>query len=399
MEDEYIAELQNELLSNIRRCRICNFCLPSCPLLLSSQGPGLQGPAGIMQSIYYSIVWGLTSSDRDIEDLKKIVYSCTTCHQCATLCRALSTGVPTTEVIETGRKLLVEKMIGPMNEHIGVLESLEQNGNPYGEPASGRIDWLYTLEKDERGHCKVLEDSEKTEVLIFVGCTASYDPQTQEIAKALVKIFEKLDMPYGILKNERCCASPAKRIGEEGLFQEMAAENTELFLATGAKLIVTISPHCFNTFINEYPEQLRSIRILHYTQFLAEKMEEGLLKPAKKMRTTTTYHDPCYLGRKNAVYDEPRRVIEIVAEEPIKEMRKSRENGLCCGGGGGRMWVDFGEEKKVSELRLEEALSTGASIIATACPWCQIQLEDAVKSLKKNGAKIVSIAQLVADSL
>lgn len=397
-EAAFVKELEAEILDTVRRCRSCMNCYTVCPLVESTRGFQTQGPHGIIRSIYYAIRWGEMSNESS-EAIRDIVYLCSTCRSCEIKCKASAAGLPLVDIIEEGRKLLVEKMIGPLPDHIKVLESIEREGNPYEEPASARLGWLDTLR--ERGlHPKILPDDGTSEILLFPGCTASYNESIQETARALVSTLEAAGIDWGVLKDDRCCASPARRIGEEGLFQEISEKNLKTFKSCGVKHIVTISPHCYNTFVSEYPEDMAGIKVQHYTQFLADLLNDGKLKLEKEIKKTVTYHDPCYLGKRNEIYEEPRSVLQAVPGLSLVEMKRNRQDSLCCGGGGGRMWAEVEEIHRLGEIRLAEAEAAGADLIATACPWCHIQLEDAIKVKgMADSMQVKDIAEIVAESI
>ena len=396
-EDQFVDELKEMIVDIARRCRNCNYCYSVCPLFESTRGFQVQGPSGILQAIRYGIRWGeLEGEEKEI--LRDILYACTTCYSCVLKCKSSGPGVPLLDGIEGGRKLLVELMIGPMPEQIKVLESLEQNGNPYDEPPSKRLDWLRDLENERSLRYKLL--GEGAEVLLYVGCTPSYNEGIKDVARAVVKLLEEVGADYGILKEERCCGSPARRMGEEGLFEDLSTENLEAFEQSGVRKIITISPHCYNTFVNEYPEAMKGFEIQHYTEFFADAIERGSLVPKLRIEKKVTYHDPCYLGKRNGVYDAPRKILMSIPGVQLVEMKRNRDNSLCCGGGGGRMWIEVEEVKRLSESRVEEAMAVGAEVIATACPWCHIQLEDAVKTTGNEGKiEVKEVAELLASSL
>jgi len=189
-------------------------------------------------------------------------------------------------------------------------------------------------------------------------------------------------------------------MGEEGLFEDLSTENLEAFKQSGVRKIITISPHCYNTFVNEYPEAIKGFEIQHYTEFFADAIERGSLVPKLRIEKRVTYHDPCYLGKRNGVYDAPRKILMSIPGVQLVEMKRNRDNSLCCGGGGGRMWIEVEEVKRLSESRVEEAMAVGAEVIATACPWCHIQLEDAVKTTGNEGKiEVKEVAELLASSL
>jgi Fe-S oxidoreductase len=304
------------------------------------------------------------------------------------------------EIIEQGRKLLLEMMIGPVAGHKKVLESLIKYGNPYEKPATKRLDWLKELEKDKRLTYKKIPGDAQTDTLLFVGCTASFEDNIQKVARSMVLLLERAKARYGILDEETCCGSPSRRIGDEGLFGELSETVTRVINEAGLSHIVTISPHCYNTFKHEYPEPFRKLNIQHYTEYLSEMIETGKLSPQKKIKKTITFHDPCYLGKRNGVYDAPRKILSAIPGIKLVEMESNKGNSLCCGGGGGRMWIEVDEVRRMSHIRLEEALNTSAEIIATACPWCNIQLEDAIRTSDNEGKiEVKDISELLLSSL
>jgi Fe-S oxidoreductase len=397
-EDQYAHELEDKIVDIVRRCRNCNYCSMVCPLFESTRGFQVQSPSGILQALSYAIKLGEVDGGMQT-DLRDIVYACTTCGSCVLKCKSSGPGVPLVDAIEAGRELLVERMVGPMPEQIEALESLEQEGNPYGEPASTRLNWLREFEKKQKLTYKSIP-AQKAEILLYVGCTPSYNERISETAIAVMKLLEAMGADYGILRDEQCCGCTAKRMGEEGLFEELSNKNFEAFRDSGVQRIITISPHCYNTFVNEYQEDMKEITIQHYTQFFAEALAQKSLIPKHKIKNTVTYHDPCYLGKKNQVYEPPRQILNSITEKSPVEMARHHDDSLCCGGGGGRMWFEPEETERLSETRINQALAVGANIIATACPWCHIQLEDAVKTSGNEGkVEVIDVAELLAEAV
>jgi Fe-S oxidoreductase len=239
-----------------------------------------------------------------------------------------------------------------------------------------------------------------TETLLYVGCAPSYDPRVQNVSTALVKIFQKADLDFGILgKKESCCGNEIRRMGEQALFKKLAKDNTNLFKKSGIKKIITISPHCFNAFKNEYPDF--TLPVQHYTQVIADLIEMGKLKMSKGLNLPATYQDPCFLGKQNLVFDEPRKILTSIPGLEFAEMERSKQRSLCCEGGGGRMWAEGGTEgTRNGEIRIKEAVALGAKVIATSCPFCLLTLEDAVKiSGLADQIVVKDIAELVAEAL
>ena len=385
MED-YETILIGKIEELISKCWNCNFCFSTCPINQSMRGFMTNGPSGITQSIYYAIKWNLFDDKVANNELLNILYSCTTCNSCVITCKEMSAGVSILDIIESGRKLLVEKMIGPPTTQKKVLESLAKFGNPYSQHPAKRMQWL----KDEK--VKFLpEDS--AEVLLFIGCTPSFDPDLHNMARAVFNLLKVANVDFGILKNEVCCGHPALKIGDEFLFYELRSKNIDQIAESGAKKIVTISPHCFNTFTKYYQNDLQ-IEILHYTQFLFELLQSQKIELSKALTAKITYHDPCYLSKHSEIWDEPRKIIQHIPNVKYQEMPRNRKNSFCCGGGGGRMWLEVEEEEKMEKLRVREAKMIGADIIAVACPWCYTMLKTAIQEEKTN-IEIKDIAELI----
>jgi len=241
---------------------------------------------------------------------------------------------------------------------------------------------------------------EQAEVLYYVGCTASYEPELHNLARSLVKLFRFLEVDFGVLEEEVCCGDPVRSLGDEFLFQEMIGQNVEKFEASGVKSIVTISPHCFNAFSKKYEGLEEAFQIRHYTEFLASVFEEKKPKFPKELPYTVTYHDPCYLGKHNDIYDAPRELIQAIPGVRLVEMAMSGRDSLCCGGGGGRMYAEVEEERRLADVRLGQALEIGADVVATACPWCHNMLANAVKDLRmEEKIRILDVAELLAEAL
>lgn len=377
-QDKWIETLEGEIREWGIKCINCNFCYTACPLFQSMKGFMINGPSGLLQSIYYALHWDFLGKEVK-DELINILYSCTTCSSCVIRCRDVSAGIPVVDLVECGRKILVEKALGPGTLHKEVLEFLFQTGNPYGKPAEKRLDWLKELEKENKLTYKLLPDGDKAETLLYIGCTASYEEDLQNVARTIVLLLEKMKADYGILKKENCCGHPARQLGEEGLFMELSEKVHDAALKSGVKQVVTVSPHCYHSFKTEYPESFKKLKVQHYTEYFFDQIEKGALTPSKKIKKAITFHDPCYLGKRNEIYDAPRAIISKIPGVKLVEMKDNKVNSLCCGGGGGRMYVEVEEVTRLSHLRLEQALATGTEIIATACPWCYTQMKDAIK--------------------
>jgi Fe-S oxidoreductase len=310
------------------------------------------------------------------------LWSCTTCSTCGIRCpKNLN---PYDFLIDI-RSMAVEegKIATTLRD---ALESVYNNGNPWGRIRAKRSEWAQDLNIK---HC-----SQGVEFLYFVGCTPAYDPRVQSVAKSLVQCFNKAGVNFGTLGDEEnCCGNEVYGIGEKGLFDFLVEENMKLLNKYNIKQIVTSCPHSYHSFKNRYNQP--SLKVLHHTQLLADLIDSKKLTFAKELNKTVIYHDPCYLGKQNGIYEEPRKVIQSIPGVKLVEFDRSRERSLCCEGGGGRMWVDIAGER-LAEVRVKDAAKAGAEILATACPFCLLTFEDAVKTAGFEGKlQIMDIAELI----
>lgn len=391
-EERFIENLKEVILDAARRCRNCNYCFTICPIFQSTKEFMSQTPSGLMQSINYAIKWDLFEGGEK-EILRDLLYLCTTCNGCVLKCKSKSAGVPVLEAIQAGRKILREMMIGPLPQQRKPLKDIYLYGNPYGEKPDMRLDWLKGL------NVKMIPP-EGAEVLYYVGCTTAYEPILHPIGKSLVRLFQYLNIDFGILNEESCCGEPARRMGDEGLFQEMMNRNLNEFKKFGIKTIVTTSPHCFNTFLNEYSSPQGGFKVQHYVQFLAQAFKEKRPVFKREIPSVITYHDPCYLGKHNQIFNPPRELLKMIPGVKLVEMKMTRDESLCCGGGGGRMFAEVEEERRLSDMRIAQALEAGANIVATACPWCYKMLQNAVQDLKlTDKIKVRDIAEILDELL
>ena len=317
------------------------------------------------------------------------LWACTTCSTCSLRCPA---GVKNVEMIMAIRNILTRQGEVPST----IRDALEQtflHGNPWGRFKDRRADWAKDL------GVKIIGEA-KTDTLFYVGCTPSYDPRAQNISKALVKIFQKMGLDFGILgKKETCCGNEIRRMGEQTLFKKLAKDNLALFQKSGIKKIIAISPHCYNAFKNDYPES--GIEVQHYTQLLADWIDSGKLKMEKRLELRATYQDPCFLGKQNKIFDEPRNILTSIPGLDFVEMDRSRERSLCCEGGGGRMWAEGGTTgSRNGEIRIKEALGLGAQRHRHLLSFLSFNFEDAVKlSGQADHIVVKDISELVAEAM
>jgi len=250
-----------------------------------------------------------------------------------------------------------------------VSASLVGKGNPLNEDREKRANWADGL--------SVNPFTEGMEILYFPGCYLSYDPRLKKVARATAGILNKAGIDFGILGSmENCCGESIRKTGDEDLFKRLARENIKTFIDHGVKKILVSSPHCYHTFKNEYPEFRVNFEVVHIAPYLFELIHAGRIEITKEYGKKVTYHDPCYLGRHNGIYDEPREALKQIPGLELKEMPESRLDSLCCGGGGGRIWMETPKGERFSDLRLEQAIGVGAEVLATSCPYCIANFED-----------------------
>jgi len=318
------------------------------------------------------------------------IWRCTTCGKCAKQCPR---DVKQVESSVALRRIATEYGVYPAsaNPIRSIRSGLSSEGNPFSEERKKRADWAEGL--------SVNTFTEGMEILYFPGCYLSYDPRLKKVAKATASILNKAGVNFGILGiKENCCGESIRKTGDEELFRKLAKENIKTFIAHGVKKILVSSPHCYHTFKNEYPEFMVNFEVVHITQYLFGLINEGRLVFNKEYEKKITYHDPCYLGRHNGIYDEPRKILQKISGIELTEMVDSRENSLCCGGGGGRIWMDTPKGERLSDLRLEQAVATGAKVLVTSCPYCIANFEDSLLSRKDSEAiKIKDITEIIQE--
>ncbi len=296
------------------------------------------------------------------------LWLCATCGACVQRCPR---GVELIDVMRAMRRLLVPDGVVPASlpSLRSTMTNIASVGNPWGQEPNDRGNWA----KDQG----VKEFTEDTELLYFPCCYPSYDPRLKKVAQATAAILNKAGVNFGILgSKENCCGESVRKAGNEDLFKRLARENIKTFIDNGVKRILVSSPHCFHTFKNEYPEFMANFEVIHISQYLSELINEGRIKPQKEYLKKVTYHDPCYLGRHNGIFDEPRNVLKSIPGLELAELPDSREESLCCGMGGGRVWMETVKKERFSNIRIEQAINVGAEVLVTACPYCITALED-----------------------
>jgi Fe-S oxidoreductase len=361
-----------------KRCFQCGLCDTVCPWNRVTKFS--------MRKIVREATFGLT----EIESEE--IWRCTTCGRCPQRCprdvRQIDSGVAL-------RRIATEYGIfpPPVKSIKTISASLTGEGNPLNEERKKRANWAEGL--------SVKTFEEGMEILYFPGCYLCYDPRMKRVARATATILNKAGVDFGILgPEENCCGESIRKAGDEELFKRLARANIKAFIDHGVKRILVSSPHCYHTFKNEYPDFRVNFEIVHITQLISELIQEGRIRPEKHYARTVAYHDPCYLGRHNGIYDEPRKVLRSVPGLGLRELADCMEDSLCCGGGGGRIWMETKKGERFSDIRLQQAVSAGASVLATSCPYCITNFEDSRLTLElMDKLEIKDITEIVAESL
>ena len=320
------------------------------------------------------------------------IWNCTTCLACQEVCPVWAE--PMAKLGEMRRNLVLEQACIPETAK-GALRSIEDRGHPWRGTLMTREGWMEGLD------IPTLAENADVEVLYWVGCSEALEERSLKVAQATAKLMKMAGIKFGVLGSEEsCCGDPARRLGNEYLYQRQALKNIEILKNYKIKKIVTGCPHCFNTLKNEYPQFGGELKVIHHTEFILQLFKEGRLKVSKGPRGKVTFHDPCYLGRYNDIFETSRDILAFVPDINLVEMEGNRERSFCCGGGGGHMWL---EEQKVGErinvMRTEQAMTTRADIVATACPYCLQMFQDGIKTRAvEERLKVMDIAEILADS-
>ena len=319
------------------------------------------------------------------------LWACTTCMACVQECPAFIDIVDT--IIDLRRYLTLSEGALPSTAPQS-LQNIQRAGNPWGLPPGERLAWAEGLD------VPIMDADKEVEYLYWVGCSASYDKRNQAIARSVVKILKAAGVSFGVMAEERCHAEVGRRLGEEYLYQTVQQENVEAIKQYRFKKVVTHCPHCFNTIKNEFPQFGGDYEVLHHSVVINELIASGRITPRKRLDATLAFHDSCYLGRYNGIMEAPRQVARSVPGLRVIEAPRNRERGLCCGGGGGHMWMEVPAEKRVNIIRVEELLETKPDVIGTACPFC-LAMVDLGRKVKEAEAtvQVKDISELVAESL
>ena len=373
---EIIEEIKEAGGSAYRLCYQCGKCDTVCPWNSVRKFS--------IRKIIREAAFGLTEIESDD------IWRCTTCGNCPEKCPR---GVDQIELGVSLRRLASNYDIFAASASAAKAArgSLAAEGNPLNEDRTKRADWAKDL--------SIKPFTEKTDILFFSCCYLCYDPRMKKVAKASVDILNKAGIDYGILgTKESCCGESIRKTGAEDVYKSLARENIKNFIDNGVKKIVVSSPHCYETFKKEYSEFMVNFEVIHMSQLLLSLINEGRLMIKGEYRKKVTYHDPCYLGRHNGIYDEPREILRSIPGLTFHELAASRSNSYCCGGGGGRVWMETEKEDRFSDLRLEQAHAIGAEVLATACPYCITMFEDSRLTLAlEEKIEIKDITEIVQE--
>ncbi len=319
------------------------------------------------------------------------IWACTTCRSCEQQCPVFVEHVDKT--IDMRRNLVLMETRFPGEAQLA-FKNMENNGNPWGIGWSTRADFLTGL------GVKTYEEDPEVEYLYWPGCSGAFDARNQKVSAALVKLLQAAGVRFAILGNEeKCCGDSARKLGNEYLFYSLATENIEVMKGYGVKKIITQCPHCYNFLKNEYPQLGGDFEVIHHTVFLLDLVKSGKLKLSRGDNKSVTYHDSCYLGRYNEIYDQPRELLKAVGLE-IKEMKHTGEKSFCCGAGGGRMWLEENEGQRINEMRTDEAIAVKTDYVSTACPFCLTMIVDGIAAREAGEQlKALDIAEILEKSL
>jgi Fe-S oxidoreductase len=324
--------------------------------------------------------------------LEDEIWACTTCGACDTVCPVWVQHVD--KIVDLRRNLVLEQSVLPETA-AGALQSIEKRGHPWRGTTLNRTDWTKGLD------IKTLAEEPKVDILYWVGCTEALEERSVKVAQSFAKLMKQAGLNFGILgAEESCCGDPARRLGNEYLYQMQAQSNIELLKGYGVKKIVTGCPHCYNTLKNEYPQFGGNFDVMHHTELIAGLLKDGKIKVARGNADIITYHDSCYLGRYNEIYQSPRQILKSLPDVKLVEMEKNKKRGFCCGGGGGRLWLEERIGQRISENRIDQVMATKAQTVATACPYCLQMFNDAIKAKQtEETLKVKDIAELIAESM
>jgi Fe-S oxidoreductase/nitrate reductase gamma subunit len=377
-------------------CISCGRCEEVCPSYMSDKE--YFSPRQLISRLKKSLdeCMAAGKNPEEVADIvgeafdEEFIWHCRTCSACMEVCPALIDHVDT--LMEFRRnEVLIQGRIPEEAAH--AMKTFETGGNPLGSQ-SDRTDWI------EKANLRVVAPGEKVDVLYWIGCCIAFDPQKHKLAEDLCRLMEKCGVDFGVLgDDEKCCGDPARVLGQEMLFQMAAKEQVELIKQREFKTLLVGCPHCYNVFKHEYRQFGGDFNVMHHSEFLRKMIEEGKIKPGTVKAKKAVYHDPCYLGRYQKIYDEPREVLRAIPGMSLSEMANRREKSLCCGAGGGHYFMDLKRGERINNIRVQQAHDAGADTIVTGCAFCMHMLQDSIKLLNYDESmRVVDIASLAAEA-
>jgi Fe-S oxidoreductase len=398
-------------LLDLYACAVCGRCHANCPAHLSGKtlsprevihnlkehlleaGPGLLAAKAEASSEKPAEAQPQTQLKTMIGDVvtEEEIWACTTCGACQEVCPVSIEHIR--KIIDLRRNLVMAQSKMPESAQL-MLRNMQSRGHPWAGIQSMRLRGDWTSDQE----LKILAEGDNADTLFWVGCTGALVERNVKATLSMTRVLKAAGVDFAVLGDaETCCGDPARRAGYEFQFQIMAEQNIEIFKSHNIKEIITSCPHCYNTLKHEYPRYGGDFKVVHYTELISDSVRQGKLKLTNELNSKLTYHDPCYLGRYNSVYLEPRRILQAIPKTRLEEMERSRDTGFCCGGGGGLMWI---EEQpgttKINQMRLEDALKTGAETVVTACPYCLQMFEDSIEHKgMKDSLKARDLVELV----
>ena len=380
-------------------CAVCGRCTDACPAHLTEK---TLSPMHIVENLKEHLLEtgpGIIRG-RDQQDERPLIgrwvqeeaiWDCLTCGACVEVCPV---GVEHIDTIVDVRRHLVMEQAKMPETAMNALLSMEQRGHPWRGTTYTRTDWADGLD------VKTLAEHPDAEVLFWVGCTPALEQRSQAVARSMVSVLKRAGVDFAILGTEETCTGdPARRMGNEYLYQTLAQQNIETFNRYNVKKVVTICPHCFNTIKNEYPHLGGDYEVLHYSEFVSQLIDEGKIRPVATVEATVAYHDSCYLGRHNGVYDAPRKIAQAIPGVRLVEMERSRERGFCCGAGGGHMWMEESRGPRVNHVRTQQFLETGADTVGVSCPFCLQMFVEGIESTADDRRQARDLLEILDESL
>ena len=370
---------------DIYKCYQCGKCSSVCPWF---QVGTYDFP---VFRISLEAALGMLASSEEKEELEKEIdkiYRCVGCEACVEQCPH---GINIPNILRAARRLLVD--FGSYPDTLkSIVQKINNVGNPLGEPREKRADWAKEL--------NVPQFNSEMEYLYFPCCIPSYDPRIRKVAQDTAKILQKFNVSFGILgTQENCCGEAIRRVGAEKIYEKVAKENINLFKKNDVREILVSSPHCYTAFKNDYTDFGADFEVFHITQYLSQLIENGKIKPNKNFDKRVVYHDPCTLGRQNGIYEEPRSILKNIPGLKLLEVENFNRNlSVCCGAGGGGLWMDWEKDERMGDLRIKQLVDTGADIIAVACPYCLQMFEETIKSMDID-IQVMDVVEILCESL